>query len=89
MLKDMFAGIVKYGTYGIKNNVKSVKVCFGPMMNQLIAIHPDTIRLVYQSGKCEPLLVGKSQAKFPTLSLSLSLSLSLLTNMLLLIIMLI
>ena len=51
MLQDMATGIVKFTDFAIKNRWKTIKVCYGPMLNQLVCVHPDMIRLIYRSGE--------------------------------------
>lgn len=51
MVKDMAAGIVKFTDLALTNRWKTIKICYGPMMNQLVCVHPETIRLIYRSGE--------------------------------------
>ena len=51
ILQDTAKSMVKFSDYALKNRFETLKICLGPMMYQLVCFHPDSIRIVYKSGK--------------------------------------
>ena len=51
MVKDMAGTMVKNSDFAIRNRFKALRVILGPLANELVCYHPDTIKIVYRSGK--------------------------------------
>ena len=50
MLKDMAGTMVKDSGFALRNRFKVLRLILGPLTDQLVCYHPDTIKIVYRSG---------------------------------------